>query len=62
MVALDLMGVSGLDELGEMAKDLYPLPFCVGIKDVSEVGEVCDICVVLNEVPAVELELAVFFP
>jgi hypothetical protein len=60
MVTLDLVWVSSVEQLRNMGKDLGSLPFLMGIEDIPKVFEICDICIVLSKVPAVELQVTIF--
>lgn len=61
MVALDLVRVPSPDHFGEVAKDFDPLPLGLGVDNVSKVGEIGDVGIVLDKVPPIELVIAVLF-
>ena len=56
VVALDLVGVAGPDQHGEMLKNFDSLPLELRVKDIPEVGQVCDVDIVLHHSPTIELQ------
>jgi hypothetical protein len=56
VMTFNLMWVPSLDELGQMAEDLDPLPLGLGVEYVSKIGEISNIGVVFYNVPAVKLK------
>jgi hypothetical protein len=57
MVAFDLIGSPGVEQLGDVRKDLCPLAGLRTIKNVFKIFEIGNISVIFTEVPSVELKV-----
>ena len=59
VVAFDLMWISGFNQHGKMVEDLNFLSQGLRVEDSSEVGEVCEIGVILHHIPPKKLIVAI---
>lgn len=53
VMTFDLVRISGLNQSGQVSKNSNTFSFESRVKDMSKIDEICNICVVLYQVPTV---------